>query len=131
MATKIDWNAKKSAWIARVTDLCAQVKRWAEQENWGVIETPKQVEEDHIGVYQVPSLVLQSPQCRVYLDPIGRDIIGAEGRVDIFTWPTMNRMLLLRTGDEWSLVTDARVAWPQPWGKETFLDIVGRLAEAQ
>lgn len=130
MKAEIDWGAKKKAWIKQVQELCAEVKQWAEEEKWAVKETNKQISEDHIGSYEVPALVIQSTQGRIHIDPIGCNIVGAEGRVDIFTFPAMNRMLLVRIGDAWELETDSRVTWPKSWSKETFVDIVKALAAA-
>lgn len=130
MVSEIEWVAKKEAWIIQVQELCAEVKKWAQDESWSVHEDFKKISEDHIGSYKVPCLILQSPQGRVHIDPIGCNIVGADGRVDIFTFPGLNRMLLIRIGDHWELQTDARVAWSKSWSKETFVDIVKALAAA-
>ncbi len=130
MTVEIDWGAKKEAWVTQVQELCEEVKKWAEEKSWSVHEDVKQINEDHIGSYQAPCLILQSPQGRVHIDPIGCEIVGAAGRVDIFTWPALNRMLLVRTGDRWEIRTDARVAWEKPWCEDTFFAIVSCLDAA-
>jgi hypothetical protein len=130
MAEEIDWGAKREAWKSQVRELCDEVKKWAKEKGWSVHEDIKQISEDHVGSYEVPVLVLQSPQGRVHIDPIGCEIVGASGRVDIFTWPALNRMLLVRGDDRWEVRTDARVAWPAEWCEDTFFDIVNRLDAA-
>jgi len=130
MVQKQDWDAKKAAWIGQVNELCAEVKRWAEEEGWAVQEAGKEIVEDEIGPYEVPFLVIQTPQGQIHIDPVGCNIVGAKGRVDVLTWPALNRMLLVRVGRGWEFQTDSRVRWPQPWGKETFLEIVKALAAA-
>lgn len=130
MVSEIDWVAKKEAWIKQVQELCDEVKKWAKAKSWSVHEDFKKISEDHIGSYEVPCLILLSPQGRVHIDPIGCEIVGAAGRVDIFTWPALNRMLLVRTGDRWEIRTDARVALDAEWCEKTFFDIISRLDAA-
>jgi len=90
----------------------------------------KRIEGDATGPYAVPCLMIQTPQLRLHVDPIGYDIVGADGRVDILAWPSLNRMLLLRRGGEWKLYTDSRVKWPEPWGERAFEGLVEALSES-
>jgi len=127
MKKKIDWNAKKKSWISLVAGLCRSIKSWCEEKGWHVEEHEKHITEDHIGSYVVPSLFIASPQGRIHIDPVGRNIIGADGRVDIYAYPSFNRLLLVRISNKWKVETDSRIDWPEAWGKHTFIKIVNAL----
>lgn len=55
---------------------------------------------------------------------------GADGRVDIYAFPSMTRMLLARVDGRWVLKTDAGVPWPCKWGPAAFDELVGALNRA-
>lgn len=128
---EIDWQAKRERWLADVQCLLAEITLWANDEGWMVQKQEKQISEDYIGTYAVPTLFIQMPTGRIHIDPIGVNIIGGEGRVDILAFPELTRMLLIRFGDSWRLKTDSRVDWPQPWGKKAFVDVAKALSKAQ
>ena len=127
MTSRIDWDSKKEAWINLVEELCSTIKTWTEEQGWIAHQDEKIITEEHIGSYTVPILIIQSSQGRVHVDPIGRNIIGAEGRVDICSFPMLNRMLIVRLKNKWIIKTDSLIDWPEPWNKKTFIDIVKAL----
>ena len=131
MKKEIDQIGNKKTWISLVGRLCRSIKSWSEEKGWHVEEHDKQITEDNIGSYVVPSLFIASPNGRIHIDPVGRNIIGAKGRVDIYAYPTLNRLLLIRTSNKWKIKTDSRIDWPDPWGKETFIKIVNALTHAR
>jgi hypothetical protein len=71
----------------------------------------------------VPELSVRLGGGHLIVEPIGRNIIGADGRVDITSFPSLNRMLLVRVDDKWVIKTDARIDWPLPWSKDAFLQL--------
>lgn len=119
---------KRDEWITAVTGLCADVKRWSEARGWWVQSAELALSERRLGDYTVPALMIALPGAqRLHLDPIGADIIGADGRVDLLIYPSLNRMILLRRGGEWRLFTDSMVEWPLPWDEDTFVKLVAAL----
>jgi hypothetical protein len=128
MPDRNDWAQKRDHWIALVSSLMDDIVRWCEQHGWSVIRSTKRVSEEHIGEYEVPALTIHTPAIQLHIDPVGLNIIGAQGRVDILAYPSLNRLLLVRKDDQWMLFTESRVAWPQDWGSETFAKITRSLA---
>lgn len=128
---EIDWQAKRDRWLTDVRQLLAQIGEWGREEGWLVQEQEKQLSEDYIGTYTAPTLFIQMPSGRIHIDPVGVNIIGGDGRVDILAFPELTRMLLIRFGDTWRLKTDSRVDWPQPWGKTAFMDLARALSDTQ
>ena len=127
---KIDWDKEREQWRALVEELMADIARWAEEEGWLVHRDTKVLTEEHLGEYVVPDLVIRFPGGRVYVEVGGREVLGADGRVDIESFPNFARMILVRKRGMWKVKTDAFVDWPQPWCKETFIALAKTLASA-
>ena len=127
MSNNIDWISKRDKWLAAVTDLFDLIRTWSESQRWSVHEDEKVISEEHIGRYKAPSLVIQCPSGRIHIDPIGCNIIGAHGRVDILSFPSLNRLLLIKINGDWKVKTESRIDWPQAWSSKTFVDLVNSL----
>jgi hypothetical protein len=110
--------------------LIDDVEAWATARQWAVHRDQKRIHESRLGTYAAPVLSILAPAGRVQVDPVARDIIGADGRVDLIAWPSLTRMVLLRMGDKWVLKTDTGARWPQRWGPHTFERIVNLLNAA-
>lgn len=130
MVKEIDWEHKRDEWIHLVHTLLEEIKIWRRQE-WRIEESLRTVTEEHIGAYRIQCLVITTRTAQIHIDPIGRNIIGATGRVDILSYPSMDRLLLLRQGNAWKLYTESKIPWPQEWKKETFLSVVEALAKSK
>jgi hypothetical protein len=127
---QVDWEQKRDDWLAKLRDLMDSIKSWAEQRRWFVDEQEKTIEEDHIGQYGVPTLFIQAPSGKIHVEPIGCNIIGAQGRVDIESFPSLNRLLLVLVNGKWKIKTDSRVDWPEPWSEQSFVNLVKALTSA-
>ena len=127
MIDDINWNNKKTEWQKSIKELVDDICLWARDNDWIVVQHEKSITEDHLGTYQVPELNIKIPGGHLIVEPIGRNIIGAEGRVDIYAFPTLQRILLVRDHNNWSVKTADFVNWPQSWNKETFIDLAKNL----
>jgi hypothetical protein len=127
---RIDWEHKRDDWLAKLRELVDSIRSWAEQRRWLVDEHEKTIDEDHIGRYTAPTLFIQSPNGKIVVEPIGCNIIGAQGRVDIESFPSLNRLLLVLVDGEWKIKTDSRVDWPEPWNEQSFVKLVDALTSA-
>ena len=130
MAGKRNMQAEREAWVESVESLCKKIVGWSKEQHWSVHEDRKQVTESRLGTYELPALMIQAPSGRIHVDPVGRDIVGADGRVDVFSWPTLHRMLLVRDNGGWQLQTDSSIDWPRRWGKRAFVELVEILTRA-
>jgi len=129
--TKMDRSGQaREEWLAAVRQLVDQVAAWARDQKWAVDRQEKPLRESRLGDYDVPVLVVRAPEGLVYLDPVARYVAKADGRVDLYSFPSMNRMMLVRVDSRWVLKTDSGVRWPQAWGKQTFTRLVGLLNAA-
>ncbi|MCX5654961.1 MAG: hypothetical protein NTY65_09975 [Planctomycetota bacterium] len=122
-------NAKHDEWINDVTKLLSQIRKWCEREDWEVTQHEKCVTEELLGTYTVPLLRIRPPGGFLYVEPVARYVIGAEGRIDIYSSPAMNRMLLVLQDGHWTLKTDSGVNWPEQWNRNAFVKLAGLLTQ--
>ena len=118
---------RKMAWIKLIKNLCATIKKWAEEESWLVAEQHIEIEEEPLGKYSVPMLMIKSGYGHISIEPVGREIMGADGRVEICLFPDMTRMILIRKNAHWILKTDSGVTWPESWSRKAFIKLVRTL----
>lgn len=126
--TTTDCTKERDNWIELVSSLIDDIEGWCGKLGWSASRASKKTSEEYIGTYEVPCLTIHTPSGRIHIDPMGVNIIGAEGRIDILAYPSMNRLFLMRKNSRWSLFTESRVQWPQEWGETAFKEIVQSLA---
>lgn len=127
-AKRID-TAEREAWLSLVDGLLSQIEKWAAQKEWQTRREEKTLTEGIIGTYSVPVLQVKLPAGVLYVDPMARYVIGAGGRVDLYSWPTLQRLLLIRRSDKWVLKTDSLIDWPQTWARKTFYEVAENLTK--
>jgi hypothetical protein len=120
-------------WRQALGTLQADVKQWvSERPDWSIQQSDTSIQEDSDGkTYWLPELEITGPNGIVVLQPVAALVTGAEGRVDLYAWPSLYRvMLLLQWNGSWVIRTDSGLDWPFPWGKDTFFDLAQRLPHA-
>ena len=126
-----DAHEANQEWAAAVGTLLQQVQEWVTEDRpeWTIEFSNADVTEASSGSYTISVLELSAPNGRLILEPVGRDVFGARGRIDLYAWPSLYRVMLLRsfTSDEWVIRTESGIDWPQPWGKLGFLAVADRL----
>jgi hypothetical protein len=113
--------------LAKVID---EIESWAKASSWLVSRKEKAISEEHIGTYAAPVLDIKTPGGWVVVEPIGQEVLGCDGRIDIYTFPTLHRMLLVRQHGQWVLLTESGIRWPEKWGRKAFVKMVGALTAA-
>lgn len=120
-------HAAQARWVGDTEDLVGQVKLWAAQAGWSTEVEPVTLTENGVGTYAVPVLTVQAPAGRLTVEPVALRTPELDGRVDLYGYPSLARMLLLRdaTGARtvWQVRTSDDVDWPVPWGQEAFFQI--------
>lgn len=110
-------------WIARVGRLVDQIERWASKEQWATARAERSVNESLLGEYVVPVLRVRLSVGEVHVIPVALQVIGAEGRVDIEAFPTLNRVKLIGRNKGWEIYTDSNIPLRQPWSRKTFAQL--------
>jgi hypothetical protein len=120
----LHWAGRRQQWVARVEALVNEIDQWARSQGWTVIRGRKPIQESVIGTYDVPILEARLAGGQIFVNPIGLNVIGAEGRVDIEAIPTLNRVKLIVRDDQWQVFTDSNVPLRQPWTADNFVQLV-------
>lgn len=115
---------RRDEWVDRVRRLVEQVAGWAQGQGWKADHDTKQVREELLGAYTVPTLRVRPPGGELALEPVGAHIAGGDGRVDLEAYPTLNRVKLIgETGGGWRIITDSNVPLREPWDEQTFAQL--------
>ncbi len=90
-------------WVEQVTALVYDAKAWAvaakDAHGWAVARRTHEIAEDVVGgACVVPVLRLSAGADELRLELVARGVLHADGRVDLFAWPSMYWVMLLRKG---------------------------------
>ena len=83
----IDWNEKKGNWIKDLDSFYGSIesylKPYIEEGKIKITYGGKKIFEEHIGEYEVKNAIIFFGSNKVKLEPIGTNLIGIKGRVDL------------------------------------------------
>ncbi len=82
----VDWGRRRQEWLAALQELLETVQGWlAEYSDDGVIREAMwcDLEEEGLGRYRAPGLLIRFYGLEARLEPVGAQIIGARGRADL------------------------------------------------
>lgn len=124
--TRTDSAASREAWVRVVNELADEVSAWAHSEpGWEVPPFERRdIEEEGLGLYEVPVVTIHTPGGQLTLEPGARGRTG-KGAVPLHASPTFRRIRLLHdvAGAKWQVMTDSGVPLRQPWNRETFITL--------
>lgn len=84
---QLSWSTVKEDWLQQVQDFLEQIKSWlqplVEEKLIQFDENTLTLDEEHIGSYTTKVLEIVIGANRIKVQPVGRLIIGALGRIDI------------------------------------------------
>lgn len=103
--TEVTRERKLLEWLKILNRLFSQLQQWvSEAEKQGLITVTKgktEIKEDTLGTYTAPVLMLATSSNSLRIRPVGRTIIGANGRVDIESKIGTYMLLYLAPEDVW------------------------------
>lgn len=110
----INWEHQKKLWVEAVENLYVSVTQdwFGDLIRDGLLKmdlAPLVIVEEHIGTYQIDKLELRANEACVVFEPVGRNIVGGDGRVDLYLKGEYAKgcMLILVMEDarrEWHLI---------------------------
>jgi hypothetical protein len=127
-----DTVAIRDEWIAAVNELVARVEGWCKEMEWATRRAPKRIEEESLGKYEVPMLLMQQWDVRLLMDPVGRTIVGAAGRVDFYVLPQYDDLAVLYRNDDGEWLMSVETGLPDnesPFTRDSFKDVVETLVK--
>ena len=124
-------EAERASWIAELKSILDQAEQWARGQDWTVRRDSKPITEPMLGTYTVPVLLIHTPQGRLILDPIGRDIVGAEGRIDLCVMPSYDPMPLVKGEHGWEFWSPKSQATAGSWNEADFVAVAKQLLQEE
>ncbi len=83
----VDWDAKRDEWLEYLSKFYEKVeyflKEYLDEKKLTRDYTEKTIFEEYIGSYSAKVLNIELGSHRLELEPVGTNIIGAKGRVDL------------------------------------------------
>jgi hypothetical protein len=116
-------DAIRKEWVDRLNRLVDDVEEWGRSLDWATRRIDKPMNDETIGPYRAPGLLMQREFTRIILDPISRKTPGSEGCVDLYLMPAFDDIASLYFYDErWN------VHYPLPDSQdvETIRDVPAR-----
>ena len=127
----LDTARAREEWSAVIEHLMSKIEKWAREEDWQVARLAKrEITESALGTYSVSDLRIRTASGVLNVEVVARNVIGADGRVDLVAFPSLDRFMLIRTGGKWVIETDSGGSWPGKWGKKAFLELAQSLTKA-
>jgi hypothetical protein len=128
----IDLNEGREQWVETVRGFCDEAAKWSEAQGWKVERRELELTEELLGTYSVPMLTIKTQHGTVIVEPVARIVMGAVGRIDLYAYPTLFRVMLLRSSrnGRWLIRTDSGIFLKQPWDEATFAGLVADLTGA-
>jgi hypothetical protein len=83
---KINWEEKKQAWLQSLTELYEEIARLLvpyKGKGVAIEYSTIQITEDFIGEYEATACAILIGRIPVRLIPVGTNLVGAKGRVDV------------------------------------------------
>jgi hypothetical protein len=119
-------------WRGALGRLFDEVEKWSTSQGWAVRRDPKRVKEGILGEYDVPVMLIHTPQNNRYiLDPTARVVVGdATGRVDLCFMPSYDSAVIVRIDGIWYVLPERPGERRRRWTRRTFLNVAARLARA-
>ncbi len=105
-----NWNEIKEKWVSQIEDFFSTIKGWLNDSvKKGLIEvkeTEIEISEENLGTYKTKSLQISFENKKVEFVPIGRLVIGAQGRIDI---KFINGRYILLYDDGWKYLDESGI----------------------
>ncbi len=104
-AKDIDWDKIRDAWLKQVGKLYKEIEAWfREYLDEGYVKVSFReirLSEDHLGTYRIPAMELSFGGPVLVLEPVGRAILGASGRIDLYmSGHRADKIMLLLMSDD-------------------------------
>jgi hypothetical protein len=119
---------EREKWLSELDRLMTEAQAWSSERGWLTERETKSMEEPGIGAYEAPSLNIRRPDAVLLLEPLARDVVGAQGCVDFSVFPSYERVLLLLSDDGWKFAAPEKKSVRGGWSKRSFYKFADDLA---
>lgn len=95
----VDWESRKRWWLGKIEELYGNIEKWCQPLSIHLDKFDITVQEQFIGNYITQKLAFNIGNTAFLFVPIGRNIIGGRGRVDILYRDSRSKLILLAKGE--------------------------------
>lgn len=124
----VEWNKVKKDWLATLDTFFTQIKEWLDEARKNklleVYDRGVAVSEEHLGNYKAPALEIKTKARAVHIEPVGRLIVGAHGRVDMKSWKDERMFLYSQDKRKWFYAAEKRKGGHIPLNESLFNDLL-------
>jgi len=125
---KANWNKIKEDWITTLDNFLNKIKLWlsepAQENLLTIIETKGGLNEEALGHYSAPMLIIRADKDTIKIIPVGRFVLGAKGRVNMLGYGKKKGFLLVDEG--WIYFHEKR-GYGEPLGEPLTKELFIRL----
>jgi hypothetical protein len=128
-----NWEHVRDEWVADVEQFVAQVEIWAHKQDWGTLRDLKTIEEDRLGSYTVPRLLVHPIFGRFVFSPVCRFVGGsATGLIDFYAMPSYDEQRIVRHADgHWFLhFDDGGQVRKRKWSEKLFVATIRQFSSS-
>jgi hypothetical protein len=124
----INWDDRRDKYLADIASLYAQVERILakpiKQKVVTIQRREKKLTENYIGTYSVEDLILLIGNEQVRFSPRGRNVVGANGRIDVLG-ERGEVSLIVQPGSRWGFVQSRQPTLRiVPFDEASFADVL-------
>ena len=94
-------NTVLTEWQNALGALMTEVRQWCEAQGWEVQQFDKEIREEALGSYVAPMLGIVVGPRQLWVEPVARQVVGGEGRVEILIMPSLDHFTLVRKQGQW------------------------------
>jgi hypothetical protein len=120
-----DWETVRDEWVRAVERLVADVESWCKTNDWPTRRIDKRIEENKIGEYVVPGLLIQVNFVKLMLEPGARFVTAADGVMDLYVMPQYDNVAsIIRRNGTWQIRSSETEDKLEPFTAEVFTQVV-------
>ncbi|MEK3888031.1 hypothetical protein [Bacillus sp. FSL K6-3431] len=127
-ANETHWKEEQERWLHELELFYEKLERWLKEPiEEGLISiqfTKHELIEEHLGIYIAPGMKIFTKGKHLEFIPVGRLIIGAQGRVDLFTEKGDIMLIKLEDENRWLAKEKKRNGMNEKWDEEYFLQVM-------
>ena len=121
-------QAVRQEWLIAIDELLSEAESWCRTRSWSVRRESVRCEEELLGEFDAPYLLIHLVEGRVLLKPTARFAARTEGIAELCVLPSFDSRKLFRSRGKWHLQSDEARGQDIPWNEMTFEATIPQLA---
>jgi len=128
---KVDWENEKQEWLETIETFNKQIIDWLKEpikEKLVTSHTEElNISEYLMGNYQAPSLVITSGKEIVSFKPIGKLVLGFNGRIDMASFTETKTLVYIKDKQSWFLFEQSKKENLKLFDEKLFTELLKKM----